>query len=142
MRCQSAEQARPQRTVYTHTGWRQIGGKWAFLHSGGAIGAEQASVELEGKLGAYCLPDSSGDPLAAAWASRGLLELMPMRLSVPLVAMAYLAPLREFLQRAGCDPAFVLYLVGRTGTRKSTAAGADAVPFWGGVHGQAAPRQL
>lgn len=119
---QSAGVGAPQRTVYTHTGWRQIGGKWAFLHSGGAIGVEQASVELEGKLGAYRLPDSSGDPLAAAWASRGLLELMPMRLSVPLVAMAYLAPLREFLQRAGCDPAFVLYLVGRTGTRKSTAA--------------------
>ncbi len=119
---QSAGVGAPQRTVYTHTGWRQIGGQWAFLHGAGAIGAEQASVELEGKLGAYRLPDSAGDPLAAAWASRGLLELMPMRLSVPLVAVAYLAPLREFLQRAGCDPAFVLYLVGRTGTRKSTAA--------------------
>lgn len=119
---QSAGVGAPQRTVYTHTGWRRIGGKWAFLHGGGAIGAEQASVELEGKLGAYRLSDSAGEPLAAAWASRGLLELMPLRLSAPLVAMAYLAPLREFLQQAGCDPAFVLYLVGRTGTRKSTAA--------------------
>ena len=28
----------PRRTVYGHLGWRRIGDRWAYLHSGGAIG--------------------------------------------------------------------------------------------------------
>jgi hypothetical protein len=34
-------------TVYTHTGWKKIGGEWAFLHGKGAIGAERVQMELE-----------------------------------------------------------------------------------------------
>src|SRR5262249_28158001 len=30
----------PRRVVYAHTGWREIGGTWAFLHGDGAIGPD------------------------------------------------------------------------------------------------------
>src|ERR1019366_5970745 len=29
-----------RRRVFTHTGWRRLGGKWFYLHAGGAIGSE------------------------------------------------------------------------------------------------------
>ena len=40
----------------------------------------------------------------------------------PLIAFAFLTPLNEFLKQAGCMPKFVLFITGRTGTRKSTIA--------------------
>src|SRR5262249_29367584 len=29
-----------RRTVYTHTGWREVDGVWVFLHAGGALGED------------------------------------------------------------------------------------------------------
>ena len=44
-------------TIYTHTGWRKIGGKWIYLHGGGAIGADNVIVDLkEANLNTYTLP--------------------------------------------------------------------------------------
>ena len=39
-----------ERTVYTHTGWRKLDGKWAYLHGGGAIGATGAVAGVETSL--------------------------------------------------------------------------------------------
>src|SRR5438874_785271 len=33
-------------TVYAHTGWRDVGGRWVYLHAGGAIGADGPSARL------------------------------------------------------------------------------------------------
>lgn len=33
-----SQDACAQRAVYTHLGWRKIGGQWVYLHAGGAIG--------------------------------------------------------------------------------------------------------
>ena len=41
---------------------------------------------------------------------------------MPLLAFTFLTPLNEFLHQANCEPKFVLCLLGRTGTRKSTLA--------------------
>ena len=114
------------RTVeYTHTGWRKIGGKWAYLYRGGAIGADGITVDLGTALDDYCLDeryqqpdDESSDLLTATLVP----EILPRRIGVPLVAFAFLAPLREALLQAGFPPAFSLYLVGGTGTRKSTVS--------------------
>lgn len=111
-----------RRTVYTHSGWRHIDGKPAFLYHGAAVGAEGVSVELGGSLAMYRLPDSTGDVQSAVAASMALLDMLPPRIAVPLLAHAYLAPLCAPLEAAGFPPAFVLYLAGRSGTRKSTAA--------------------
>lgn len=112
------------RTVeYTHTGWRKIGGKWAYLYRGGAIGADGITVDLGAALSDYCLDehyqqpeDESGNLVDCTL----LTEIIPRRISVPLVAFVFLAPLREALLQAGFPPAFSIYLVGGTGTRKSS----------------------
>ena len=106
------------RTVYTHTGWRRIGGGWAYLYHGGAVGAEHVSVELEGALGAYALGDENGDVRA----SLRLMEVLPPRVAIPLLGQVYLAPLCEFLTQAGCTPMHTLFLAGTSGAKKTTAA--------------------
>ena len=41
---------------------------------------------------------------------------------IPLRGTIFLAPLREFLSATGIAPAYALFLLGGTGSRKSTAA--------------------
>ena len=40
----------------------------------------------------------------------------------PLLSFTFLSPLNHFLKAAGCESKFVLFLVGKTGSRKSTLA--------------------
>ena len=107
-----------QRTVYSHTGWRKIGGKWCYLYHGGAIGADGLSVELEGNLAAYTMP--SVDAINAKEASRSFLNMGNLRVTAPLLCAMYLAPLFHFMKEAGCAPAFIPFVAGATGTRKTT----------------------
>lgn len=110
-------------TEYTHTGWRKIDGRWAFLYQGGAIGAEGITVDLSTALRDYRMDDNytlhtgeAEDLLNATM----LPEIINRRISVPLLSFAFLAPLREALMQADCPPAFSVFLVGASGTRKST----------------------
>src|SRR5262249_36322645 len=52
--------SRTWRTVYSHTGWRQIGATWYYLHGGGAIGPEgeagAVEVSLPDPMAGYGLP--------------------------------------------------------------------------------------
>jgi len=47
---------------------------------------------------------------------------VPEEIMFPLLAFTFLCPLNHFLKAAGCEPKFVLFLVGKTGSRKSTLA--------------------
>ena len=40
----------------------------------------------------------------------------------PLIATVFLCPLNEFFRKVGYEPLYLLFLVGRTQTRKSTLA--------------------
>lgn len=109
---------------YTHTGWRRIGGRWCYLYRGGAIGAEGVTVDLGRALNDYCL-DARYDPEASSEADdladvALLTANIPRRISVPLMGFVFLAPLRDAFVRAGFPPAFSAYLIGGSGTRKST----------------------
>jgi hypothetical protein len=118
-----AIQLRSERTssryVYKHTGWREIEGRRAYLHAGGAVGVDSAAVEVEldRELERYRLPCQAQDVREAMRASLRFLEIAPETTSVPLWAAVYLAPLSELVY-----PAFVLWLYGVTGTLKSTMA--------------------
>lgn len=116
--------AASQRTIYTHTGWRRINGQWAYLYHGGCIGAENVEVETEGGLQRYSLADVPEDlsPIDAAQASINLTMVVGYDIAVPLLGLMYLAPLREFLERAGHQPNFVMMLKGGTSTHKTTTA--------------------
>lgn len=105
-------------TVFSHTGWRKIDGRWCFLHGAGAIGADDVSVELEGALSAYAFPDQAGDMRP----SLELLEVLPKPVAIPLLGHVFLAPLCEFMEQAGCPPLYTLFVAGYTGQKKTTSA--------------------
>ena len=113
---------------FLHTGWRTIGRRLCYLYQGGAIGAEDVQVELGGKLAAYRMAPDSGSSwdditaMDAMMTSNSLATCMPPWVNIPATAMAFLAPLRELLDRIGIPPRFLLYLYGRTGSGKSVTA--------------------
>lgn len=123
-------------TLYTHTGWRQLGGKWVYLHGGGAIGAEAVSVQLEGRLVGYDMSvKDAPDIMDAVMAETQLMTCMKPAIGWSVLGMSYLAPLTEFLEARGIAPRFALYLMGATQTRKTTAA-LLALSHFGNFNGQ------
>jgi hypothetical protein len=124
----------PTRTVYAHTGWRDMAGCWVYLHSGGVLGlsGEQgaqgvptgAEVSLLDALVNYILPDPpTGTDLAGAVrASLAILALAPDYITVPLLGAVYRAVL------AAAD--YALHLSGPTGAGKSELA-ALCQQHWG-----------
>jgi hypothetical protein len=110
----------PRRTVFRHVGWRKIGQTWVYLHAGGAIGpdglVDAIPVALPEPLAGFRLPTPpEGAELAAAVrASLGLLRLGPGRVTFPLLAAVYRAPLG--------DTDFGQHLAGPTGSFKTEAA--------------------
>lgn len=121
------------RTVYGHTGWREIDGRWYYLHGAGAIGTDgnrtDVAVELEQRLRYTILPDPpSGDELRAAiQASLGVRHVAPDRISLPLLAATYRAPLGEVLP---IDTVFAA--VGPSGTQKTSSIALAQAHFGAG----------
>jgi hypothetical protein len=114
-------------TIFRHTGWRQIGDKWHFLHAGGAITADglcdSVFVELPGGLSSYRLPASLTDPAHrhdAFHASLTLRSLAPDHAMIPVLGAVYVAPLRELL--GDHPPDFVGWLAGPSGLFKTEFA--------------------
>lgn len=110
-----------RRTEYAHTGWRKIGTHWAYLHGGGAIGAEKVNTLLEGGLGRFRLEGGTYTAREGYLASRGLMQVMAPHVAVPLLCSVYLAPLRSFLMDVGIPPSFAVFFVGKNGTLKTSA---------------------
>jgi Domain of unknown function (DUF3854) len=110
----------PETTTYTHTGWRQAGGSWMYLHKNGAVGpggsVPGVSVMLPRSLKMYELPEPPTGPelVYAVRASLICWELAPDAISIPLHAAAYRAPL------GGSDVS--IFLTGHTGRGKSELA--------------------
>jgi len=126
-------------TVYTHTGWRQIGSKWIYLHGAGAIGDDHITTDLEeAKLTNYALPAVIDDSKAAATLSLDCLSIAPDEITLPLLATIYLAPLCEPMRKANYEPSFIVWLSGMTGARKSTISGLFLSHF-GHFSGKALP---
>lgn len=111
----------PTRTVYTHLGWRLLGGKWVYLHAGGAIGPDGLFDDVhfsptEGNLGSYRL--LSAPPIEelrnSLNASLRLLDVTPKRIGYPLLASVFRSVLSEMLP---ID--FSIFIEGPSGTCKS-----------------------
>lgn len=122
------------RTVYEHTGWRQLNGSgWQYLFNGGAIGSEGFSdryaVELPGTLTDYRLTTGGADAIRA---SLRLLDVAPLAIAAPLFAAPYAAILGEAL-----IVDWSLFCAGTTGTRKTEVAAIvqnHFGPDWRGKH--------
>ena len=107
-----------KKTVFAVTGWKKIGEEWYYLMPGD----EEITVALPDKMSGYSM-ERKCDPLDIQTAGC-LLRMMPVPEEVmfPLLAFTFLSPLNHFLKEAGCEPKFVLFLSGKTGSRKSTLA--------------------
>lgn len=124
-----ARSGRPAtRIIYEHTGWRNFGGEWRYLHAGGALAAhgpvEGLEVDPSGVLNEFALPaPPQGQALhAAIRASLAILDVTRDEISVPLWLACYRAPM------GGAH--FSLHLYGKTGRGKSTIQ-ALAQSHWG-----------
>jgi hypothetical protein len=107
------------RHVFTHTGWRSIGGRWVYLTANGGLGSAGHEVDLGPDLARYALPRAPDDPTAAMRTSLALLrgDLAPRTVMVPLWAAIYRAPTASVL------PVDVsVWIEGITGSLKSTLA--------------------
>jgi hypothetical protein len=115
----------PRKVVYTHTGWRRIGSRHAYLTGTGAFGVDglDASVTVDlGTLDGYALPPVR-DVRGAVRKSLALLDVAPDRVTVPVLAAVYRAPLP-------LAPDCSVWLYGRSGTFK-TAITAVAQQHYG-----------
>jgi len=119
----AGQQVARHRDVYEHTGVREVGGRMCYLYNGGAIGAQDVSVELGGSLEHYEIADRGHTREDAAAAELLLIDGMPGGLILPELAQAYLAPLYSVLEKMQQPPSYVVYVVGERGTGKSTTAG-------------------
>lgn len=112
----------PKRYIYTNTGWCKVNSKYVFAYNGGSVGNADISVELESGLCGYKLSERNFDLGTMGNAVRTLFDVAPPKIILPLIALAFLSPLNEFFRQANCEPAFLLYLLGKTQSRKSTLA--------------------
>ena len=128
---QSFSLAAEERCIYTHTGWRQLNGRWCYLHAGGAIAEggsiKNVEVRMGGSLAQYQLrlPENPDALAVAVRASLCLVELGPPCVSFPLLAAVYRAVLGE------AD--FAVHLAGETGTFKSALAALHQQHFGSGM---------
>lgn len=107
-----------KKTVFAVTGWKKIGEKWYYLMPGD----EEITVALPDKMSGYGM-ERKCDPLDIQTAASLLWQsVAPEEIILPLLSFTFLSPLNHFLKAAGCEPKFVLFLVGKTGSRKSTLA--------------------
>lgn len=108
--------------IYTNTGWCRVNSKYVFAYNGGSVGSENISVELESGLCSYRLSEQNFDLGTMEKAVKAIFDVAPPKIILPLMALAFLSPLNEFFRQADCEPAFVMYLLGKTQSRKSTLA--------------------
>ena len=121
-------------TVYTVTGWREINGELFYLMPGDDL----RTVSLPGKMGGYGMErycDEADISSALSLLNSGM---APNEILYTTMAFAFLSPLNHFLKLAGHEPKFVLFLVGKTGSRKSTLA-ALFLSFFGRFTGAELP---
>jgi hypothetical protein len=102
------------RHIYTHTGWRKIGGQWIYL-SGSTTADAEFEVDLGPELARYRLPVLVGEEVGAVRLSLDLLKIAPLWITAPLFAACYRAPLVSAFPQD-----LSLWIEGKTGSMKST----------------------
>lgn len=104
--------------IFSHTGWKKIGGEWHYL----LPGDKTYQVELKGKqrnyYGAEGMSREDAEDLVKLLSG----GMMPDEVLLPCLATVFLSPLNEFLRQIGHEPKYLLTLIGRTGSMKSTVA--------------------
>ena len=105
------------RTIFTHTGWREIDGKMEFLTNSGIIANNKIGIEIDRDLMRYSLLEPVKDCAPAIKESLNFLLVARLEVTLPLWSAMYLAPLTEINPQIS---AFTTWIVGESGSYKST----------------------
>ena len=121
--------------TYTCTGFKELEdtGELVYLYHGGAIGkngdVEGVKADLsEGNNEQYCFTDKTVDIREALKKDYSMLQMGRFEVIMPLIAYAHMTPLTTIIKELGMNFDFLLALIGRSGTGKSTIA-ADMLSY-------------
>ena len=123
-----------RQTVYTVTGWKEINEEYYFLMPGDS----ERTVSLAGKMQGYTMKRNFCVEDATRTLGMLLSKVAPPEVMLPLLAYTFLTPLNHFLKLAGYEPKFVVFLCGKTGSRKSSLS-ALVMSYFGNFTGTDLP---
>lgn len=107
--------------VYTHTGFIKQNDKYVYLYNNGNIGGDDTiKVNLDDSLVRYEFTNQEYDLKECLQLSYSILDVADKKITLPLVAFTYLAPLVSLLDELGIVPDFLIAVVGVSGSRKSS----------------------
>jgi len=121
IQCENA----PRSTVYQHTGFTIIDGERVFLNGENSVTTNglisDYRVEMPQDLNNYSFTEDKHPERYETFKS--LLNLKaPEKLILSSLGFAFLTPLNGLLRGLGLEPCFLFYLVGRSGSHKTTWA--------------------
>ena len=108
--------------VYNHTGLIQEDNKWYYAHANGCIGGIDADVELDESIDNYYLPDKITNIHDACNHSLKLCNVLKDDKGMILQSLVYLSPLVDIIAQIGKPPEMLVWLWGKTGSRKTSLA--------------------
>ena len=111
-----------EKNIYTKTGFERINNHLAYLYHGGVIGdVENIEVDLSSeRLERFCFTDKEFDQQECLKRSLSFLDVADKKITIPILATIYLAPLFSLLSENSINADYILFIQGKTGTRKSS----------------------
>lgn len=114
-------------TIYSHMGFRKINGKIYYLYHGGVIGEnEDIKVDLSNSgLEQYRFSKEELNDIQikeCIKTSFNLLNVAKDTIIIPMLGTIFLAPLQSIFRELGIANGFVTWVLGESGTQKSTLA--------------------
>lgn len=112
--------------IYSHTGWLVTeDGRRVFLNGGYSIDGDgltqDFSVELDPDFQCFQFyPVETNTKTCFDSVVHGLAKAVPNWVQIPLLSYVFMTPLNEMLRRKGKEPCFSFYLIGKTGSYKSS----------------------
>lgn len=110
------------KSVYNHTGFIKKDNQWDYVHANGCIGNIKADVELDESIDNYFLPDKITNIHDACKYSLKLCDILKDDKGIILQSLVYLSPLVDIINQVGKPPEMLVWLWGKTGSRKTSLA--------------------
>lgn len=112
--------------IYKYTGFKEIDGKLVFLHSGGAIGTTaDVKVDLEDEiLSKFRFTDNEFNLKDTVKMSIDCIDVAPQKITVPLLALIFLAPLTSIIEDMGIVMGFLMWVIGAQQCKKTSLVSA------------------
>lgn len=110
-------------TEFQMIGWHKIDKDWVYLHSGGVLSGDKKKYKnIYSNLSDYNIEINNSKRKDAYDEVMKLLDIAPREITLPLLCYTLLSFVNTPLKSINCEPNFILWLHGETGSRKTTIA--------------------